>query len=263
MTARGRGQTTPWVLLTRPRPEARLRLFCFPYAGAAASAYHGWSAEFPSEIEVCPVQLPGRGGRFREPPIRQAQELLSAAADGLRPLLDRPFAFFGHSMGALLAFELAREFRRRGWPGPMLLAPSGHQAPPRPDPEPPCAHLPDAEFLEEVQRRYDGIPAEVLADEELLNLILPSLRADMLLIETYRYTAEPPLDCALSCFGGEHDRHVSGEDLEAWREQTTGSFKLRTLPGGHFFIDKQRGAVVGALCEDLRSLAEGSPEARA
>jgi medium-chain acyl-[acyl-carrier-protein] hydrolase len=245
---------SPW-LLASPRSSQRnsLRLFCFPYAGGAASAYRLWSAGLAPEVEVCPVQLPGRGSRFRETPFRDAKDLVVAAADGLRPMMDVPFALFGHSMGAVVAFELSRELRRRAWPGPVLLAVSGRQAPPRPSPLPDFGHLPDPEFLREVRGRYDGIPAEVLAEEELLQLLLPVLRADILALETYPYTPEPPLDCPISCFGGEEDRHVSRDDLEAWAVHTRAGSKVRIFPGGHFFIDSAREAVWRALRDDLRA----------
>src|SRR6266849_2637073 len=149
---------SPWILRLRLRPGSRLRLFCFPYAGGTAAVYRPWLDAFPAEGDVCPIQLPGRGSRFRETRLRGTADLVSAAAEGLGPLLDFPFALFGHSMGALVAFELARELRRRGGPAPVLLAVSGRQAPPRPEPDPPFAHLPDAEFLREVRERYDGIP---------------------------------------------------------------------------------------------------------
>jgi medium-chain acyl-[acyl-carrier-protein] hydrolase len=177
--------------------------------------------------------------------------------------MDLPFAFFGHSMGALVAFELARELRRRSWRGPVLLAVSGHHAPHRPDPDPPVAHLPDAEFLEQMRVRYDGIPAEILAEEELLKLILPVLRADVLVLETHPYVEEPPLDCALSCFGGEQDRHTARDDLEAWREQARGPFTLHTFPGGHFFIESAREAVLRALSDDLLPAIAAAAELRA
>ena len=176
---------------------------------------------------------------------------MPAVADALRPHLDVPFALFGHSMGALVVFELTRELRRRRVPLPVLLAVSGHEAPQRPDPDPPIAHLPDAEFIRELRARYDGIPEQVLAEQELLQLLLPVLRADVLLMESYVYGDEPALECALSCYGGEQDRHVGREDLEAWREQTRGPFTLRVFPGGHFFIESARDAVLKALREDL------------
>jgi medium-chain acyl-[acyl-carrier-protein] hydrolase len=241
-----------WVLGSRPNPRSLLRLLCFPYAGGAAAAFRLWVGALAPEVEVCPVQLPGRGSRFREVPFRNVKELVSAAADGLRPMMDVPFALYGHSMGAVVAFELARELRRRSWPAPVLLAVSGRQAPPRPSPLPPFGHLPDPEFLREVCGRYDNIPEEVLAEPELLQLVLPALRADILLLETYPYTRELPLDCPISCFGGEEDRHVSRADLDAWAEHTRGGCKVRTFPGGHFFIDSAREAVWRALREDLR-----------
>ncbi len=254
---------SPWVLGSRTNLRSQLRLFCFPYAGGAASAYRLWSGAFSPEVEICPVQLPGRGGRFRETPFRRAPELVSAAADGLRPLMDRPFALFGHSMGAVVAFELARELRRRSWSAPVLLAVSGRQAPPRPSPLPPFGHLPDPEFLREVRGRYDGIPDEVLAEDELLQLVLPSLRADILVLETYPYTLEPPLDCPISCFGGQEDRHVSRDDLDAWAQHTRGGCTVRTFPGRHFFIDSAREAVWRSLREDLTPWTTASTGATA
>ena len=250
-TSRPVARPNAWILGARPRQLPRRRLFCLPYAGGAASAYRSWAEMLPADVEVCPVQLPGRGSRFREAPFRKVADLIPALAEGLLPLMDLPFALFGHSMGAVVAFELARELRRRGARAPVLLALSGHQAPQRPDSEPPFSHLPDAEFLEEVQRRYDGIPPEVLAEEELLQLLLPVLRADIQVLETYAYAKEPPLDCPISCFGGEGDRHVSLADLEAWRDETRGPLRVRTFPGGHFFVESARAEVLHALSRDL------------
>jgi len=214
-------------------------------------------------VEVCAVQLPGRGPRFREAPLRDAALLVRAAADGLRPMMDVPFAFFGHSMGAVVSFEMAREVRRRGWPSPVLLAVSGRQAPPRPSPDPPCGHLAEPDFIREVRARYDAIPDEVLAEPELLQLVLPALRADILMLDNYSYAPEPPLECPISCFGGEEDRHVSREDLEAWAAHTRGRFKVRTLPGRHFFIDSARDAVLSALRDDLGPWTAAPAEASA
>jgi medium-chain acyl-[acyl-carrier-protein] hydrolase len=253
------GRPNAWILGGRPRPRER-RLFCIPYAGGAASAYRGWAEGLPDDVEVCPIQLPGRGSRFREAPFRNMADLVPALAAGLLPLLDLPFALFGHSMGAVVAFELARELRRRGGRPPVLLALSGHQAPPRPDPKPPISHLPDEEFLSEVQTRYDGIRPEVLAEKELLQLLLPVLRADVQLLESYTYAQEPPLDCPISCFGGEDDPHVSLADLEAWGDETRGSLRVRTFPGGHFFVDSARIEVLRALSCDLAPMSSpGGP----
>ncbi len=206
----------------------------------------------PREFDVCAVQLPGRSNRFREPPLRRLADLIPAALEGLRPYLERPFAFFGHSMGALVAFELTRELRRQGAPLPVALFASAHEAPHRPPPLPPVTHLSDREFVEEVGRRFGGIPAEVLAEPELLDLVVPVLRADIGVLEGYRYLAEEPLDCAISSFGGALDSHLTREDAEAWREHTRGAFRLRILPGGHFFLDGCRQALLASIAEDLQ-----------
>jgi len=248
----------PWVLRPRRPAPGRVRLFCLPYAGGAASAYRAWEDGLSASVEVWPVQIPGRGSRFREAPYRRLGDLVPALAEGVVPLLDRPFALFGHSMGAVVAFELARELRRRGAPGPELLAVSGRQAPRRPDPGPPFSHLPDAEFLGELRRRYDGIPPEVLAEKELLQLLLPALRADVAALEGYSYAAGEPLACAIACFGGEDDRHVTVADLEAWRDETSARVAVRTFRGGHFFVESARGEVLAALEEALAPWSAGA-----
>lgn len=245
------GSGSGWIFRGAPAPGKQLRLFCFPYAGGAASVYRTWPAGLPAPVELCPIQLPGRGSRFREAPFRLIGDLVSAAANALGPSLDLPFAFFGHSMGALVAFELTRELRRRGGPMPALLAVSGHPAPQRPDPDAPIGHLQDAEFLHELRTRYDGIPPEVLAEEELLQLLLPALRADILVMESYSYRDEPPLGCPISCYGGEEDGHVAREDLDAWREQTSEHCAVRLFPGGHFFVESARDAVLETLSGEL------------
>jgi medium-chain acyl-[acyl-carrier-protein] hydrolase len=154
-------------------------------------------------------------------------------------------------MGALVAYELVRELRRRGAPLPVLLIVSAHEAPHRPPPLPPMSHLPDAELVDEVGRRYGGIPDEVRAEPELMEMLLPVLRADMVLLESHSHVPEPPLPCALTCLSGEGDRHLSREDLEGWREHTRGPFRVRVFPGEHFFIDQSRPAVLASILEDL------------
>jgi surfactin synthase thioesterase subunit len=240
-----------WIFRSPAAPGKRLRLFCFPYAGGAASVYRTWGPDLPAHVDVCPIQLPGRGSRFREAPFRLIGDLVTAAADALRPSLEPPYVLFGHSMGALIAFELTRELRRRGAAMPALLVVSGHPAPQRPDPDPPIGHLSDPEFLHELQTRYDGIPPEVLAEQELLQLLLPVLRSDILVIESHSYRDEPPLPCPIACFGGEEDGHVQREDLEAWREQTALDCTVRFFRGGHFFLESERAAVLAALGDEL------------
>ncbi len=245
--------TLPWVACHTPNPQARLRLFCFPYAGGGAPIFHTWSDGLPAEVEVCPVQFPGRGTRLREPPFTQLSPLVRALAQALSPLLDTPFAFFGHSLGALVSFELARQLRQQHSLEPVCLFISAHPAPQIPSSRPPMHTLPEREFLEKL-RRLGGTPTEVLEHEELMQLVLPVLRADFAVYETYAYSAEFPLSCPISAFGGLHDRSVNRSDLEAWRAQTHAPFSLRMLPGDHFFLNTAKPLLLRLLSRELSRL---------
>ena len=245
--------THVWIHRAKPNPTARFRLFCFPYAGGGASIYHTWPEHVPAEIEVCPVQLPGRESRLRTPPFSQLLPLLQKLAQVLRPYLYMPFAFFGHSMGALISFELARQLRRQHDPGPVCLFVSAHRAPQIPALKPPIHQLSTAEFIEEL-RRLNGTSEAVLQDAELLPLLLPTLRADFAICETYTYATEEPLDCPIVAFGGLQDCEVSRNDLAAWRDQTQSSFRFRMVPGNHFFLHSARATLVRAVSQDLLRL---------
>ena len=233
--------------------DARLRLFCFPYAGGGSAGYYTWSDELPADVQVCPVELPGRERRLRERPYSSLASLVTDLADALHGALDRPFALFGHSMGALITFELARELRRRRVPGLCRLFVSGFRAPQLPCPQPALNQLPDAEFAEVVGRQYQGIPPEVASSRELMTLLLPTLRADFTILESYRHVPEEPFDTGVSVFGGDRDDQVPLADLEAWSVHTRGDFVLRLLPGGHFFLKGgTRTLLLQAICHDLR-----------
>ena len=234
-----------------PNPKARLRLFCFPYAGSGASNFYPWTKGLPAEIQVCPVQLPGRENRLTVPPFTRLFPLVKDLAQALLPYLDVPFAFFGHSMGALVSFELARELRRHHEFGLAHLFVSACRAPQIPDPAQPLHQLSESSFVKEICRRYNGIPAAVLQSEELMKLFLPVLKADMEIIETYVYTDEEPLDCAISAFGGLWDHETSRDDLAAWRVLTRSTFDLRMLQGDHFFLQSNRVVILQAVCRDL------------
>lgn len=244
---------TPWLLGSKLNAQARLRLFCFPYAGGAASIYQAWQERLPPTVEVRPVQLPGRGMRMRETPINQMPALVEATAAALLPFLDRPFAFFGHSMGALISFELVRRFRREQGISPVHLFLSGRRAPQLPHTEPMTYNLPEPEFLNEL-RRLKGTPPEMLENAELMQLMLPLLRADFEVCETYTYADEPPLECPMTVFGGIQDLDVNRTHLEAWREQTSAPFSLRMLPGDHFFLQSSKDLLLWSLSRDLHSL---------
>ena len=250
--------TDPWTIYARSNQQARLRLFCFPYAGGSASIYRTWSEELPPEVAIYPIQLPGRETRLMEPPFTQMPATVEALGEALRPHLTMPFAFFGHSMGALIGFELARYLREKQQRGPVHLFVSGRRAPQVPAPDPPIYHLPEDEFLEEV-RRYNGTPNGLMENAELMKVVLPALRADFTSIETYEYTPGEPLACSISAFGGLHDSRVSHESILAWREQASGNFTVRMLPGDHFFLHSDRASLLRYLSEDLTQILNTLP----
>jgi medium-chain acyl-[acyl-carrier-protein] hydrolase len=239
-----------WLACPAPNPKAALRLFCFPYSGAGASIFYPWVASFPPTVEVCPVELPGRGKRIAESPFSRMPPLVEAAGQGLLSYLDKPFAFFGHSLGAVVGFELARLLQRRHDLSPVRLFVSGHRAPQIVSDCPPVHDLPDSEFAEEV-RRLHGTPDEVLDHAELRELLLPILRADFAASETYAFEAGKPLTCPVTAFGGLQDEHVTREHLEAWRGHTTALFGLRMLPGDHFFLNTSRSMLIAAIAREL------------
>lgn len=256
---RKRAGAAAWFPGIDAQPAASFRLFCLPHAGAGAAAFRRWQERLP-EIAVCPVRLPGRETRAAEQPFTRMAPLVEALGNAILPWTATPFAFFGHSMGAGVAFELARWLRRRGAPLPAGLLVSGARAPQSrlnwtPPPEPT-----EAELLAQV-RRLEGLPEEALEDAELIRLVLPALRADTTLYRTYTYTEEEPLACPIRAFGGEADPNVRREDLEAWSQQTTAGFALRTFPGGHFYLHTEPQflpALAGELAY-VRSLSAGEP----
>jgi len=243
-----------WVSVPAPRPRAHLRLLCFPYAGGGASIYSSWAAQLPPDIELCAIRLPGREGRFGEQPLRRMDRLLSLLVEGVLPYLDRGFAFFGHSLGALVAFELARRLRRDALPAPIHLFISGRRAPQLPDVrepgEPALYGLPDAELIAEL-RRFGGRVGAAAAAPELLELMLPTVRADFELAGTHEHRDEAPLACPITAFGGLDDTAVSEDRIAAWRMHTRGGFALHMLPGDHFFLHELSGAIIATIARDL------------
>lgn len=240
-------------------PAARLRLFCLPHAGVGASVYHPWSRLLPRELQICPIQLPGRENRLGERMPARLDELIRGLTDAVEPHLDLPFAIFGHSMGAAIAFELARALRRRNRAAPVRLIVSGGRAPHRPPRLAPLAALPERPFLEAVQERYGCFSDEILQMREMLNLLLPILRADLAMFETYQCIEDAPLDCPISVFGGTGDTTVTEDELTDWRRHTTGAFDLCLLPGGHFFPQESREPVLRALEARLAGVGGSRP----
>lgn len=242
-----------WIQRPKPRPGAVLRLLCIPHAGAGASVYRGWADALPPQVEVCPVQLPGRENRMMERPFDRVGPLVEALADAIQAEDDLPFAVFGHSNGALIGFELARHLRRAGVYGPVHLFASGRRAPDLPNPRPNVAHLPDAEFIADL-RDLGGTPEEVLAHPELMRMLLPVMRADTALNEHYAFAEEPPLEAGITAYGGLRDPKATRDDVQAWRRHTAGRFAARFFPGDHFFVTGDRDLVLRTLSADLHDL---------
>ena len=242
-----------WFLRAEQSSGAELLLFCFPYAGGTASMYRKWASLIPPTVEIIPVEPPGRGRRLAEPSFRRLPALIEALTPKISSLLDRKFALFGHSMGAVIAFELARELRRRSGLLPEHIFISGSRAPQVRDETPITYDLPENEFRAELQK-LNGTPAEVLENAELMNLMLPLLRADFELVQTYQYCDEPPLDCPLTIYGGLHDPDISREMLLPWEQQTKAQFSLHMLPGDHFFLRSASHQLLDLLRQELFGL---------
>ncbi len=246
-------ETSGWLVYPRPSRSATMRLICLPFAGGGASIFRMWPAGLPPAVEVVAVQLPGRESRQLEAPFTRLGPLIDGLAAVLEPLVadpDRPYALFGHSMGGLLAYALAREFERRSLPLPVHLIVSARRAPGLPVDHPVLHNLPDEEFLAELGR-LDGAPSAAMGDPELRRLVLPTLRADFAVCETYVHEPAPPLACPITAYGGLRDRTVSYRHLEAWRTETGGEFLVRMFPGGHFFLETDEALVLQALTRDL------------
>jgi malonyl CoA-acyl carrier protein transacylase len=243
-------QTQPWFKVSAKNPKPLFRLFCFPYTGGGASTFDPWSEKFPSEIEICPIQLPARENRINESPFTRLKPLIQTLTPLLEPYLDVPFGFFGHSMGALLSFELARELRRKNWPAPAYLFVSSCRPPQIPDLDSPIHILPETKLIQ-VLSSYKGIPKRILQDSELMQMSIPTIRADFKILETYFYTKEEPLESHIYAFGGLEDSKVSPQELADWEKQTQVNFSLKMLNGEHLFLDGAENEVICNIKEAI------------
>ena len=242
-----------WIRFLQPKPNANLRLFCFPYAGGNSNIFRTWSDNLPASVEICALELPGRGKRIMETPFSNLFALIDVLATILKPYLDKPLAFFGHSMGALISFELIRKIRREYNIEPDILFVSGHRAPQIPNPETPIYNLPEAEFIEKL-RSIKGTPQAILENDELMKIIIPILRADFAICDTYFYTPDAPLNCPIIAFGGEGDNGIKRGKLRAWSNQTKGLFFKHILPGNHFFLHSEQKQLLELISEQLNSI---------
>jgi medium-chain acyl-[acyl-carrier-protein] hydrolase len=233
-----------------------VNLICFSHAGGAASTFRLWPAGLPDWLEVWAVQLPGHGSRWNEPPIRTIPALVDTLVPVLLPCLRRPFAFFGHSMGAVLASEVARALAERAGVVPRHLFVSSRRPPNMLASETNLHTLPDVELIKEVDRRYGGVPSELLNSSDLLALLIPALRADLAALETFQPSNGVLLPCPISAFGGTQDSAVPRSHLEAWRDRTDGRFRVRLFPGDHFYLDSQRAALLADLSTTMMPILQ-------
>ncbi|WP_327358775.1 thioesterase II family protein [Streptomyces sp. NBC_01304] len=240
---------SPWFRNYRPAPDAPTRLFCLPHAGGSASFYFPVARALAPRTEVFGVQYPGRQDRRDEPAVRDLETLADQICDALRPAADeRPYALFGHSMGAILGFLIARRMEAEGI-GPAELFVSGRRAPvlDRDDSRQPGT---DEEVIAEI-RALDGTGGELLEDPEMLDMILPALRGDYAAVRRYRYRPGASLSCPVTAFTGDDDPKADVDEVRAWEGLTLGGFRLRVLPGGHFFLVDQQDEVLGTVAERL------------
>ncbi|HVY14527.1 MAG TPA: alpha/beta fold hydrolase [Rhodopila sp.] len=228
-----------------------VKLFCIPHAGGGASAYRGWADALAPHVAVQILQLRGRESRFREPPQTELEDVLADLLDVVAPEARHPFALFGHSMGGLLAFELAHRLRRLTGRTPVHLFVSACRAPNRAQIAEPISTLPQPDFVAEVMRRYGGIPAAILADKGFMAAILPAMRADFGILERYQVAERSPLDCPVSVFGGLHDKATPRPALEDWRQHTTGGCSLQMLEGEHFYLQQQRPVLAAKIVSSV------------
>ncbi len=247
-----------WLHCPRPNPDARLRLFCIPYAGGSATAYYSWAELLPDEVELYAVQLPGRGGRMLEAPLRRVDEVVDGLLEAVQPLLDKPHAWFGHSMGAMLAYELAQRLQQSAGHAPVHLFVSSFRA----------AHLQtgnagrhllnDTE-LKALLRELNGTPEALLDNDELMEMLLPVIRADLQLCDMYVCERAESLRCGITAFGGESDAGVSGQDLSAWRELTEGTFTQHMFQGDHFYLQSCERQLIARINEIIERMMSPRP----
>jgi medium-chain acyl-[acyl-carrier-protein] hydrolase len=255
------GAAGSWLRSTEAADAAPVRLLCFPHAGAGASSFNGWSRLLPPEIGLVKVQLPGREDNLALPPFTQMSELLPPLLHQVEPVLDRPFALYGHSMGALVAFELFRALRTRGSPLPVALFISGRRAPHKPLRRVLLHRLPEADLVEHL-RKMGGTSGALLERPKWLQRYLPTMRADLEVSDIYPYRPEPPLACPLHALLGETDDEMDREDWEAWSEQAGGEFSRTLVPGGHILSGDGQAILVSKIAAILTGILKSGVRGR-
>lgn len=243
-----------WVVVPRPVvTAAKKRLFCFPFAGGGASIYRNWVGSLGPDIEVCPIQLPGRESRLLEPALEDVDAMVAALLKCLPRYCDRPYAFYGHSMGALVAFELTRSIEKLGgMRGPERLFLAAHRAAHLPLQRPPMSTLSDTDFIEKI-RGYGGFVDEILNNSEIMELILPTIRADFKLCDHYKLKDETLVQCPIHVFAGSQDTQTLLESTYSWSLRSKAPVDMQVFSGGHFFLQSHMHEVHDAIIKKLTS----------
>lgn len=246
--------TSRWLVAIKSNPNAGLRLFLFPYAGGGAHAFREWGNALPSYVEAFALQYPGRGERILDPTFTRLSPLVEKITHELLPYMNKPYSFFGHSMGALVSFEVARKLRREHGMAPRYLFVSACNSPQDRKNESRYSLLPEDELINELTR-LDGAPKEVLENRELMNMMLPTIRADFAVCEDYSYASDSLLSCPIIAVGGIEDHETSRTRLEKWRNETDSYFELKMFEGGHFFINSAHKQLLQFVTRQLEQAA--------
>lgn len=251
-----------WLTCPRPDPDAALRLWCLPFAGGGAAVWHPWAAPLAGLAEIVAVRPPGRENRFTEPAFARMREIIPPLLDQIAPFAHEDYALCGHSLGGLVAYELACALRQHGLRAPRALIVCGVRAP-HYVPDQPWLHpMPRDEFITHVERRYGAIPPEIRDSPEILDLLLPVLRSDLELYETYQATPTTRLSVPILALGGASDANVTTAQLLDWKHYTTAAFDAVTLPGGHFFPQENLAATIACVRHFLQQCVATSSTSR-
>lgn len=239
-----------WLVKKAHNVDASFNLFCFPYAGGSAATFNSWRNFLPDWINLYAIQLPGREARHSEPFCESVINVVDGIYDEIQHKTKTPYAFFGHSLGALISFELIRKIRNNGLDEPLLYFPSGRHAPQLIGREPIIHDYPEAEFIQQL-KDYNGTNQVLLENTELMRLFLPRLRSDFKISETYTYLEGEKLSCPIVAISGMDKGNESLEDLLAWENQTIGRFKSLLLPGDHFFLHMSERELTGKIISEI------------
>jgi len=245
-----RTHRSKWFLISRPKPLARYRLFCFPYAGGSAAAFLPWEDLLPPQIELVTIQAPGRGSRLDESPLTSVVDLAGQLVGAIPPMLDRPYLTYGHSMGSAVSFELLHLLKAHGLPLPRRYFGAATQAPHIPRRIAPFYDYPREQFIAEL-KRFGGTPDAILENTELMEMLVPMLRTEFRAAYAYHRDPVVKLECAASIFGGARDEMVLPEELPAWQEHFLEQVDSRLFEGSHFFLEDNKEEVVSAVCESV------------